>query len=140
MNERSRIVAGWLEFLTPFSWFHLAHLTFPADCQAVSAFDRIRKWESSLVAASQGPIPWFAVAESKTPSRCHAHLLMAGSERLRTRQMEGNWRCKNGHCRIEVVRSPIRAIRYVVKSLSDSATEFAMSNGFEKRIKGFRRN
>ncbi len=114
-------------------WPHVVTLTTkeprsPEWLRAELEYRFIRR----LARNAQGAVAWFAALEATADGQWHLHVLLGGTQRLRTQQLERAW--KAGFTRVGLVRNSAGVIRYMTDTLGKHPENFDLSRRWiEKR-------
>ena len=133
-NIRRQTMADHLRRLP---WDIFATLTFKSWCGVECAFDSLRRFADSWPQETQGPIVWWAVAEtspSNPDSRVHLHVLFHGLGSIPEFRLIERWRRYGLVSEFQPYDSSRGPEFYMQKQLwsesSSSAADFCFSKNF----------
>lgn len=133
VTQRGNLIRAWGEWVSgTFEQDHSAHLTFQSPVHADRAFLSLQSFADSLVAQTQGPVPWVAFAEPSLLRGVHLHAFLRGTASLTCDELWRRWR-RNGFARFRIVRSrERRAFQYAAKLAGCPDFAFEFSPGFQR--------
>jgi hypothetical protein len=136
-NPGTPLADAWREWAESFAWDHFCTLEFPpawrlADPDA--AFRRLQVCADSVTRESQGPVPWFAVAERHADGRIHLHALLRGTAGIDPDRLIRRWERRNGGADIQRYDPSGGAAGYTVKDVPHGQVEWRFSDGFVRAM------
>lgn len=127
---------AWQSMVRGYAWDHWATLEFPPSWQLhrpETAFRRLQAFIDSFTRESDGPIPWFAVAEKFADGSIHLHVLLRGTTGISVEQLKKRWERRNGSADIRVYDPTKGGAGYTVKRVP-GGTDWLASDGFVKAM------
>lgn len=136
-HPREKLQTAWSQLIRRYAWSHWATLEFAPHMpikEPSRAFTLLQAWVDSLTRETQGPIPWFAVAELYADDAVHLHVFLAGTSGLTVERLERRWTRRHGSAEILVYDPARGAVEYSLKQLAPGRATVAFSHGFVRAV------